>query len=205
MPDGAVMNIFAYGSNMCTERIRARVSSAAPLTAGHVSRHRLAFHKRGKDGSAKANALYTGCAGDRIWGVVFSVHCAETHILDQYEFAYDRKQVMVVGSRGAMRASIYVARAEVIDGSLKPFAWYHRFVMRGAMQHCLPQDYVHQLEMIGPMADPHGPLPATVHSGSAGCATATRDNPAVASPVPARVPVRFAPRRRRLRRTDGHQ
>ncbi len=201
------VTVFAYGSNMCTERIKARVASATPWTTGYVNQYRLAFHKLGKDGSAKANAVHTGCVRDRIWGVVFSMKRVERRILDDYEFAYERKQVVVVGNSGAVPASMYVARAEAIDGSLKPFTWYCRFVMRGAMQHCLPMDYVHQLQMIERSADPHGDPSATLENAATDCGSAPLEYPSRASLAAATNSAGFAERRRRhsLRRKRGHR
>lgn len=152
---GSVVSVFAYGSNMCTARIRERVPSATPLTTGYVSQRRLTFHKRGNDGSAKADAAHTGCVGDRIWGVVFSLKRVEKTILDDYELGYDDDEAIVVAGRSELSANIYVARPETIDTSIKPFVWYHRFVIHGAIQHRLPTDYLKKLHAIEAAADPN--------------------------------------------------
>lgn len=138
---------------MHTDRIRARVASATPVSIGYVTYRRLAFHKRGKDGSAKANAISTGCESDRVWGVVFSIAPDEKPVLDDFEFAYNDQQVVVIADVGTISASMYVAQAEVIDDALKPFTWYHRFVIRGAIQHALPTDYVRHLHTFESVAD----------------------------------------------------
>jgi len=78
------LNIFAYGSNMCLRRIRERIASAAMLSTACLTQRRLLFHKRGKDGSAKANALFTGKVSDRVWGVVFTINPAEKPLLDYF-------------------------------------------------------------------------------------------------------------------------
>jgi len=51
--------VFAYGSNMCTQRMRSRVPSAEAVTIGYVGQRQLVFHKRSSDGSAKADAAFT--------------------------------------------------------------------------------------------------------------------------------------------------
>jgi gamma-glutamylcyclotransferase (GGCT)/AIG2-like uncharacterized protein YtfP len=147
------IQVFAYGSNMCTQRLRARVASAAPLAIGYVTHRRLAFHKRGQDGSAKADAVYTGRIRDCVWGVVFSLRSDEKSVLDEFEIGYDEEQVVVIGKRGILQASVYVAQDEMIDASLSPFCWYHRFVLQGAKQHRLPIDYVEQLQDIESVTD----------------------------------------------------
>jgi hypothetical protein len=150
------IQIFAYGSNMCTERLCARVASAAPLAIGYVTHRRLEFHKRGSDGSAKADAVYTGSKSDCVWGVVFSLRRDEKSVLDECKIGYREEEVAVIGKNGVLRASVYVARTEMIDASLVPFCWYHRFVVHGAKQHRLPIDYVEYLQGVKTVADDDG-------------------------------------------------
>jgi hypothetical protein len=149
-----LIHVFAYGSNLCTERIRARVGSAVPVGRGYVSGRRLAFHKRGRDGSAKADAVSTGNGSDCVWGVVFSLHRDEKPALDACEIGYDEEEVLVSSESGIVRARLYVARSEVIDTSLKPFSWYHGFVLGGAREHRLPRDYVREVESLESIPDP---------------------------------------------------
>lgn len=54
------LSVFAYGSNLHVRRTTARAPSARPVAIGYVSERSFWFHKRGVDGSAKANALFTG-------------------------------------------------------------------------------------------------------------------------------------------------
>jgi gamma-glutamylcyclotransferase len=59
------MLYFAYGSNMCTGRLRApdRVPTAEFVRIARVPQHLLRFHKLSKkDCSAKADAYLTGYA-----------------------------------------------------------------------------------------------------------------------------------------------
>lgn len=152
----SVIQVFAYGSNMCLPRIRARVRSAVPVTTGYVTHRRLVFHKRGRDGSAKADIVSTGREADRVWGVVFSLSRAEKPALDVYETGYDLAEVAVTGRSGACVALTYVASAELIDPSLKPFSWYHGYVLHGAREHGLPVDYVDYLRTFETVIDPDG-------------------------------------------------
>jgi len=150
------IHIFAYGSNMCTERLQARVPSAEPVTTGYVRQRRFAFHKRSEDGSAKADAMWTGSTSDRVWGVVFRLHLDEKPVLDEHEFlgiGYDQELVDVVHETGATQAWMYVAREEAIDPSLLPYSWYHDFILHGARQHKLPTDYVEFLQSFESIAD----------------------------------------------------
>lgn len=54
------MKIFCYGSNMSSERITERCSSSRFISRARVTGWKLLFNKRSKDGSGKANLVYTG-------------------------------------------------------------------------------------------------------------------------------------------------
>ena len=143
------IHIFAYGSNLRTARLKARVPSAEPIAVGHVKQRQLVFHKRSEDGSAKADARWTGVEHHRVWGVVFRIAAAEKPILDEYEFlgiGYDETEVNVIHETGVLNAWLYQARDEAIDESLLPYDWYHEFVVQGAREHRLPDDYITRLK-----------------------------------------------------------
>jgi gamma-glutamylcyclotransferase (GGCT)/AIG2-like uncharacterized protein YtfP len=142
---------------MHTARIRARVPSATPVAIGYLEQHAFVYHKRSIDGSAKADAAFTGRATDRIWGVVFELHHAEKPVLDEHEFlgiGYDEREIDVVVDDGEIRAWMYVARQEVTDPSLLPYSWYHDFVIHGAQQHGLPREYIDHLQSHQSIIDP---------------------------------------------------
>lgn len=79
------MLYFAYGSNMCTGRLRQRVPSADPVRVARLLNHSLRFHKRSRDGSAKADAFFTGEPENVVWGVVFDIDPADKLRLDEHE------------------------------------------------------------------------------------------------------------------------
>ena len=155
--DSSRLHVFAYGSNMLIRRMRDRIAAASVIQKGSLAGHKLAFHKRGVDGSAKANALFTGEDADRVWGVLYRVSHRDSVILDRIETVgsgYDREEVEVMIADRTVRAHTYVARSEVIDDSLKPFSWYHQLVLHGALQHELPDSYIDSLARIESIADP---------------------------------------------------
>jgi len=165
------MIIFAYGSNMHTARLRARVSSAAPMGTGVTLGRRLGFHKRGLDGSGKADAFYTGREQDRVWGVLFEIDPAHKPLLDRHEslgVGYDDVSVEVLCGGDIISARMYVARSEMIDRRLKPFCWYHRFVLDGARLHGAPADYLEELARVEFDIDPDSKRRA-LHERLAGC------------------------------------
>ena len=150
-----VVRVFAYGSNLAPRRLQARVASARPLAIGYLSHRRLKLHKRGRDGSAKADACYTGCRGDRVWGVVVELTKRDKAILDRFESGYCATPVHVQRPTGSIRAWTYLAHATAVDDRLKPFSWYLQFIVSGAKHHRFPTAYVRYLESFESVRDPN--------------------------------------------------
>ncbi len=151
------VHVFAYGSNMSTRRMCDRVPSARAVGTGYVLQRRLAFHKRGVDGSAKADARFSSRVAHRVWGVVYRLRCIEKPFLDRYEtlgMGYDQLQVDVVIADSSFVAWMYVARQEAIDSSLLPYSWYLNYIIRGAREHRLPRAYVDALKRTESQMDP---------------------------------------------------
>ncbi len=141
------MLYFAYGSNMCTGRLRRRVPSTTFVCIAMLTRHSFRFHKRSTDdGSAKGDALETGNPLDLVWGVIFDIDTTEKPVLDRAEglgFGYREKTETLLDQNGhEHRAVLYVADANSVDTRLHPYSWYKRFVVDGARQHRLPEEYV---------------------------------------------------------------
>ena len=138
------MLYFAYGSNMSTKRLRKRIPTAKFVVVSYLANHQINFHKAGKDGSAKCNALKTNDDTHFVIGVVFEISASEKIDLDRYEglaYGYDEKIVTVVSTEGkSIEAVTYYATD--IDPALKPYHWYKEHVIRGAEEHKLPQDYI---------------------------------------------------------------
>lgn len=151
-------NVFAYGSNLHLNRIQQRAPSAHPISIGCVKGRRIEFRKRSVDGSAKADARFTGDPSDCIWGVVYSVSSRDKYSLDKHEslgVGYDELHVDVhISSDRSMSAFIYVARHEMVDDSIHPYSWYLDFVRHGALQHCLPFCYINRQLAVKSLVDP---------------------------------------------------
>jgi AIG2-like family len=147
---------FAYGSNLSTQRLAARVPSARAVSVAMLRGHRLEFHKIGKDGSAKCDVASTGDSNDVVYGVVFAIPLSEKAMLDGIEglgYGYAEKEVVVLSESGAaFEAVTYYATS--IDASLKPVDWYVEHVLRGAREHGLPAEYISGIETIESTADP---------------------------------------------------
>jgi hypothetical protein len=150
MPLENMVRVFAYGSNLCIERLQARTPSARVVAVGTLSGHALRWHKRARDGSGKCNAFATGCDEDLVWGVVYELTPDEKIVLDAFEGLgedYFEKSVTIVTRDGdVFEAIAYVANPVLLDESVKPFRWYKGFVVTGAEQHGFPEQYREALE-----------------------------------------------------------
>jgi gamma-glutamylcyclotransferase len=154
-----MINYFAYGSNMCTARIRERLPNARAKGIARLAEHSLRWHKRSIDGSGKCDAFRTGNQEDEVIGVVFELPDDEKRQLDAVEGlgkGYDEKTVMVNledGSRSG--AVLYVATSSAIDSSLVPYDWYKEHVQCGAKDYNLPERYRARIDSVPTKTDPN--------------------------------------------------
>ncbi len=141
---------------MSTPRLTDRVPSARAVTIAQLHKHKLKFHKKSKDGSAKCDAEYTNNTEDVVYGVVFQISASEKPELDIKEGlrkGYEEKSVSVIAQNGeTLDAVTYYATN--IDPSLKPYDWYKEHVIRGAREHGLPPEYIATINEINSMPDP---------------------------------------------------
>ena len=141
---------FGYGSNMSTERLRARVPSARARGRGRLLHHTLRWHKLGRDGSGKCDIEPTDTR-NVVWGVLYDVAWSEKPALDAAEglgTGYFEKEVRIVTDDGECLALTYHANPDRIDSALRPRDWYKDHVVRGASEHGLPADYIRKLEQV---------------------------------------------------------
>ena len=61
---------YAYGSNMLTERLKARCTSALPVGIAFRRGFAIAFSTRSVDGSGKATLLPQSDPASLAWGVL---------------------------------------------------------------------------------------------------------------------------------------
>ena len=136
---------FAYGSNMLTARLRARMPSCQPIGIATLPGHVLKFHKRSKDGSGKCNA-FAADPSDSVVGVLYSFDLTERAKLDAAEGVgngYNHAVVTVINEEGRRRKVLtYLADPQHIDDSLRPYTWYKDLVLAGASEHGVPADYL---------------------------------------------------------------
>ncbi len=153
---GRTLNYFAYGSNLLPPRLRARTPSCRVAVRATLPGYRLAFHKRGADGSGKGDACFTGAAQHRVHGVVYEIALEEKAALDRAEGAgYAVRELTVADAQGrSLQAFAYIAEPSHIEPHLQPFSWYRALVLHGARVHGFPADYLAAIEAVTTRVDP---------------------------------------------------
>lgn len=139
---------FAYGSNMLTTRLRARVSSAQRVGTACLRGFSLRWHKVSVDGSGKCDVVEDATPGACVWGVVFAIESEQKYLLDKAEglgSGYGNRDVSVMLGGERLTAQVYVATHT--NAVYLPYDWYRALVVAGAREHALPSDYVAVLEM----------------------------------------------------------
>ena len=147
---------FAYGSNMSTLRLKARIPSSRVISPATLHGHSLVFHKESLDGSSKCHIEYTQTPDDVVHGVVYRISQSEKPWLDEIEGlgkGYEEKRVTLIMPAGDPVIA-YTYYATHINTSLKPYHWYKEHVIRGALEHGLPGHYVDEIKSVISVADP---------------------------------------------------
>ncbi len=140
---------------MSVRRLVARLPSARVFTTGFVTGYRLTFDKASKDGSGKCDCEYTGNDGDRVYGVIFMVAHNERAALDRFEGAgagYDARSIWIETAAGGLVALTFIATNK--QPGLGPYHWYKQYVLMGAREANLPEDYVRTIEAVVSIDDP---------------------------------------------------
>lgn len=140
---------FAYGSNMLTSRLRERCKSAQPVGVATLPGYSLKWHKRSQDGSGKCDIVASDESAALVHGVLFEIDSSQKSNLDRAEglgHGYTQADFTVLRNLKAVKAIAYVATD--IDASLKPFDWYHDYVVDGAIEHGLPDAYIAALKAV---------------------------------------------------------
>ena len=137
-------------------RLGERVPSSEQISIASVSGYVLRFHKRGQDGSAKCNMLYTGKSDDVVQGVIYSMQASERDNLDSAEGlgkGYEIQHLSFATVAGVHPAFCYIAEQYAIDDTLKPFDWYKALVLRAVEHQQFPECYIQKIRLIETIED----------------------------------------------------
>jgi len=139
---------FAYGSNMASHRLLRRLPGARHVEVGILTGHQLHFRKNDSGLSGKCDIESTDDHRDEVIGVVYEISIDDKQTLDQIEglgTGYDEKIVQVTTLSGNILSSVTYFAID-IDHDLIPYHWYKQHVLRGAIEHGLPTDYIRKIE-----------------------------------------------------------
>jgi len=142
---------------MLSSRIKNRIDSFQYYSIGYIKEYSLEFHKLSIDTSGKANGFFTGDKKDLIWGVIGEIKDEDKVILDKIEGlgkGYNQETVRInLEDNTTLDANIYLADTKYIKDDLLPFNWYKEFVLRGAMENNLPNEYIENIKLMKSQKD----------------------------------------------------
>ena len=142
---------FAYGSNLYFSRFQQRVPSARIIAKAVLPGYQLTFNKHGTDDSGKCNIIR---ATANVHGVVYEMITSEKPTLDQLESGYEPHQIVVNTHSGPIKAFTYIAGEQHVNDALLPYHWYKLYVLHGAQQHCLAEEYCSIIALQASTDDP---------------------------------------------------
>jgi gamma-glutamylcyclotransferase len=132
---------------MSSNRLRARIPGATTCGRAQWPGMRLVFNKVGSDGSGKANLVEDTTA--IAWGVLFWVATADWARLDDFEPGYGRTSCNICTDSGELRsAHVYLGTGPTHD--TPPHGWYRDHLVRGAIEHDLPQEIITMIRVLQP-------------------------------------------------------
>ncbi|HXF05589.1 MAG TPA: gamma-glutamylcyclotransferase family protein [Blastocatellia bacterium] len=141
---------FAYGSNMDSKRLEARIGrSSMQWAVGMIRGYELVFNKVANDESGYANIR----PSERgiVYGVLYLLSKQELRKLNRYEGVpehYKCVRLQVETEHDVIKAMSYIAADSKVKEGLRPRCDYLECLIKGAKEHNLPQDYIRQLSEI---------------------------------------------------------
>ena len=142
---------FAYGSNLSKGRKQERTGLIRRAVRARLRNCRLAFNKEASGGGVYANVVPE--EGSEVWGVIYLCNPTAMTQLDRHEGVmgghYDRVTVTVELEDGSLcDAETYIAGEDYIVSEGIPDDWYLDFILTGAIQHELPEDYIADIKRL---------------------------------------------------------
>ena len=142
---------FGFGSNLLTERIHINNPSAVKLSIARLDDYKLSFGNFAP-GWGGAVATIIPAKGAHVWGVVWEIDLKHPPSLDQQERAphiYQRLENIEVTTPEAEKISVLTYHlVKGLEMEPVPSAVYHGVILKGAMEHNLPDEYIEFLQGI---------------------------------------------------------
>ena len=142
---------FGFGSNLFTERIHINNPSAVKVSIARLDNYQLSFGNFSR-GWGGASATIKPKSGAHVWGVVWEIDLKHLPSLDKQEgvpYVYQRLENMVVTTPESKKLSVLTYHlVKGLDMDPIPSAVYHGVILKGAMEHNLPDEYIEFLRGI---------------------------------------------------------
>lgn len=136
---------FAYGSNMSEERLKERRIRFEMYDIGFIENMKFLMNKKSFDGSAKANIVKNN--DEIVWGVLYRIASGFKLYLDSIEGNYHSQIVVVKISKStSVKALTYMSN--YITEDKRAYDDYKEIVIKGALEHNLPEYYVKFLKKL---------------------------------------------------------
>ncbi|MCE9603711.1 MAG: gamma-glutamylcyclotransferase [Planctomycetia bacterium] len=159
---------FAYGSNLLTDQMLARVGSIGraehPPRVARLAHYRLVFQhlKPGEPAYANILALGPSDSTSSVLGVVYRSSEAELAKLDVYEQGYERRPIEVTDLAGQTLAAVaYIVRPTDALNIGRPSDEYLLRITTGARRHGLPEAYIDEIIALAASGTSREPRPPT--------------------------------------------
>jgi hypothetical protein len=140
--------VFSYGSNLLFERIRERIKSVRIVRKYNLRGYRLVFNKASEDGSVKANIEESNDPNDSVWGIIHQFDRREKFILDWHEtlgYGYQLICFQVKLNGNTKTVHTYIVNESRFIKKGRPYSWYLKLVITGALQNQFPETYIDRL------------------------------------------------------------
>jgi len=151
------MYYFAYGSNMSSKRLQARVPSAQFVALARLPGYQLTFRKFGSDGSSKCTIEPVPTRDINTVGVIYRIPAEQRYTLDRIEgngFGYESQTVQVVTQdERKLDAFVYIGN-DLVEEAL-PYSWYKQHVLIGAREHGIVDAYIDKICAVPSIDDPN--------------------------------------------------
>ena len=136
---------FAYGSNLLTERIHMNNPSARFVSTACVENYKLTFGSESKRWGG-APATIVPVVGSQVWGVLWELGIEDLESLDKQEGVPNHYQRFKVPFKTSENIQEYYAwtyhLVTGLDVAPIPSAIYQKVILKGAIEHGLPETYL---------------------------------------------------------------
>lgn len=150
-PHRFMLRYLAFGSNLCSARLRARIGDLSTHGVTEIPGWTLTFNKRSQDGSGKCTLMPSHDA--LAYGVVYQINNEARRTLDRIEGVGAGYSGVSLWTEKFGEVYTYLAEEHALTNELRPYDWYLDLVIAGAVEHGLPAAYINKLRAVASTRD----------------------------------------------------